>query len=232
MLEIWFENWTETTAMALLQLWNGFLTFIPGLLAAIIIFLIGWIFAVIIGKLVAEILTRIKLNQFFERAGWKTALEKAEMKVNPADFIGAIVKWILVITFLYAAVGVLGKPFIAFKELLGGILGYMPNVVVAAFIFVVAVIIADIVEKVIRAAVEGIKVGYGHVVGAIVKWAIWLFAILAILQQLKFDLADWLFELIKIAFVGVVAMLAIAFGLGGKDVAAEIAQDIKKKLRG
>jgi len=232
MLEIWFENWTETTAMALLQLWNGFLTFIPGLLAAIIIFLIGWIFAVVIGKLVAEILTRIKLNQFFERAGWKTALEKAEMKVNPADFIGAIVKWILVITFLYAAVGVLGKPFIAFKELLGGILGYMPNVVVAAFIFVVAVIIADIVEKVIRAAVEGIKVGYGHVVGAIVKWAIWLFAILAILQQLKFDLADWLFELIKIAFVGVVAMLAIAFGLGGKDVAAEIAQDIKKKLRG
>jgi hypothetical protein len=232
MFENWAENLADTTTLALLELWHGFLNFIPGLVAAIIIFLIGWIIAVFIGKLVAEILTRVKLNQFFERAGWKTALEKAEMKINPSDFIGAIVKWILVITFLYAAVGLLGEPFEAFKVLLGGILSYLPNVVVAALIFVIAVIIADIVEKVVRAAVEGIKVGYGHLVGAIIKWAIWIFAILAIFQQLRFDWADWVFELIKIVFVGIVAMLAIAFGLGGKDVAAEIAQDIKKKLKG
>ena len=226
------ENWTETTAMALLKLWDGFLSFIPGLIAAIVIFLIGWIFAVIVGKLVAEVLTRIKLNQFFERAGWKTALEKAEMKITPSDFIGAIVKWVLMIAFLYAAVGVLGAPFAAFKDLLGSILGYLPNVVVAALIFVVAVIIADILEKVVRAAVEGIRVGYGHLVGVIIKWAVWIFAILAILQQLRFEAAGWVFELIKIVFVGIVAMLAIAFGLGGKDVAAEIAQDLKKKLKG
>jgi len=228
----WVDSLAAPTADALLELWYGFLSFIPALIAAIIIFLIGWVFAVIIGKLVAEILTRIKLNQFFERAGWKTALEKAEMKIDPSDFIGAIVKWVLVITFLYAAVGVLGTPFVAFKELLGDILRYLPNVIVAALIFVIAVIIADIVEKVVRAAVEGIKVGYGHLVGVIIKWAVWVFAILAIFQQLKFDWADWVFELIKIVFVGIVAMLAIAFGLGGKDVAAEIAQDIKKKLKG
>lgn len=228
----WVENWGETTTEALLKLWYGFLSFIPGLVAAIIIFLIGWIIAVFIGKLVAEILTRIKLNQFFERAGWKTALEKAEMKISPSDFVGAIVKWILVITFLYAAIGVLGEPFGAFKDLLGGILGYLPNVVVAALIFVVAVIIADIVEKVVRAAVEGTKIGYGHLVGVIIKWAIWIFAILAILQQLGFAAAGDIFDLIKIVFVGIVVMAAIAFGLGGKEVAAEILQDFKKKLKG
>jgi hypothetical protein len=228
----WVENWSETTTEALLKLWYGFLSFIPGLVAAIIIFLIGWIIAVFIGKLVAEILNRIKLNQFFERAGWKTALEKAEMKINPSDFVGAIIKWILVITFLYAAIGVLGEPFGAFKDLLGGILGYLPNVVVAALIFVVAVIIADIVEKVVRAAVEGTKIGYGHLVGVIIKWAIWIFAILAILQQLGFAAAGDIFDLIKIVFVGIVVMAAIAFGLGGKEVAAEILQDFKKKLKG
>jgi hypothetical protein len=230
-----FENWldalAETTTMALLELWRGFLSFIPDLIAAIIIFLIGWVLAVFIGKLIAEILTRIKLNQFFERAGWKTALEKAEMKINPSDFIGAIVKWILVITFLYAAVGVLGVPFAAFQDLLGRILAYLPNVVVAALIFVVAVIIADIVEKIVRAAVEGIKVGYGHLVGVIVKWAIWIFAILAILYQL--GIARPFMETL---FQGIVAMLVISlgisFGLGGKDVAAEMLQDLKKKLRG
>lgn len=224
------QTWAEATTLALLKLWDGFLAFIPSLIGAILVFLIGWFVALGIGKLVAEILTRIKLNQFFERAGWKTALEKAELKVNPSDFIGAIVKWILVIVFLLVAVEILG--LVEFAGFLKSILAYLPNVVIAVLILVVTVIVVDIVEKIIRAAVEGIRVGYGHLASVIVKWAIWIFAILAILQQLKFEAADWVFELIKIVFVGIVAMGTIAFGLGGKEVAAEILQDLRKKLKG
>ena len=224
------QTWAEATTLALLKLWDGFLAFIPNLIGAILVFLIGWFVALGIGKLVAEILTRIKLNQFFERAGWKTALEKAELKVNPSEFIGAIVKWILVIVFLLVAVEILG--LVEFAGFLKSILAYLPNVVIAVLILVVTVIVVDIVEKIIRAAVEGIRVGYGHLASVIVKWAIWIFAILAILQQLKFEAADWVFELIKIVFVGIVAMGTIAFGLGGKEVAAEILQDLRKKLKG
>lgn len=226
------QTWTEATIFSLLKLWDGFLAFIPGLIVAIIIFIIGWFVALVIGRLVTEILIRIKVNQFFERAGWKAALEKAELKVNPSEFIGAIIKWILVIASLYVAIGILGEPFKAFKDVVGGVLAYLPNVFVAALIFIVAIIIADIVEKIVRAFIEGIKVGYGHLAGVIVKWAIWVFSILAILQQLRFEAADWLFELIKIVFIGIVAMGAIAFGLGGKEVAAEILQDLKKRLKG
>jgi len=224
------QSWAEATTFALLKLWDGFLGFIPSLIGAIIVFIIGWFVALIFGKLVAEILTRIKLNQFFERAGWKTALEKAELKVNPAEFVGAIVKWILVIVFLLVAVEILG--LVEFVGFLKSILAYLPNVIVAVLILVVTVIVVDIVEKIVRAVVEGIKVGYGHLVSTIIKWSIWIFAILAILQQLRFEAASWIFELIKIAFVGIVAMAAIAFGLGGKEVAAEILQDLRKKLRG
>ena len=224
------QTWAEATTLALLKLWDGFLAFIPSLIGAILVFLIGWFVALGIGKLVAEILTRIKLNQFFERTSWKTALEKAELKVNPSEFIGAIVKWILVIVFLLVAVEILG--LVEFAGFLKSILAYLPNVVIAVLILVVTVIVVDIVEKIIRAAVEGIRVGYGHLASVIVKWAIWIFAILAILQQLKFEAADWVFELIKIVFVGIVAMGAIAFGLGGKEVAAEILQDLRKKLKG
>ena len=224
------QTWAEATTLALLKLWDGFLAFIPSLIGAILVFLIGWFVALGIGKLVAEILTRIKLNQFFERAGWKTALEKAELKVNPSEFIGAIVKWILAIVFLLVAVEILG--LVEFAGFLKSILAYLPNVVIAVLILVVTVIVVDIVEKIIRAAVEGIRVGYGHLASVIVKWAIWIFAILAILQQLKFEAADWVFELIKIVFVGIVAMGTIAFGLGGKEVAAEILQDLRKKLKG
>jgi len=223
------QSWAQITTYALQNLWQGFLTFIPTLIGAIIIFTIGWFISVGIGKLVAEVLIRIKFNKLFEKTGWKHALEKAELKVNAAEFIGAIAKWILVIVFLLAAVEILG--FVQFAAFLKSILAYLPNVIVAALILVVTVVLVDIVEKVVRAAVEGVKVGYGHLVSVMIKWSIWIFAVLAILHQL--GIARPFMETLFTGFVAMLVIsLGIAFGLGGKDVAAEILQDLKKKLQG
>lgn len=223
------QTWADITNYALQNLWQGFLTFVPTLIGAIIVFIIGWFISVGIGKLIAEILTRIKFNQFFEKVGWKQALERAELKVNASEFLGAIVKWILAIVFMLAAVEILG--FVEFAAFLKSILAYLPNVIVAVLIFVVTVILVDIVEKVVRATVEGVRVGYGHLVSAIIKWSIWIFAILAILHQL--GIAKPFMETL---FTGFVAMLVIAlgisFGLGGKEVAADILQNLKNKLKG
>ena len=221
-------DWYYVTIQALQNLWQGFLSFIPVLLGAIIVFVIGWFVSVGVGKLITEILKRVKFNQIFEKGGWKSALEKAEIKVDPSGFIGAIIKWILVIVFLLAAVEILG--LIQFAGFLKSVLVYLPNVIVASLIFVVTVILVDIVEKIVRAAVESIKVGYGAMVSAVIKWSIWVFALLAILHQL--GIAKPFMETL---FTGLVAMLVIslgiAFGLGGKEVAAEILQDVKRKLK-
>jgi len=222
------QSWAETTTIALQNLWQGFLSFIPTLVGALVVFIIGWFISVGIGKLISEILTKIKFNQLFERAGWKQALEKAELKVNAAEFVGAIVKWVLVIVFLLAAVEILG--FIQFAVFLKSVLAYLPNVIVAALIFVVTVILVDILEKIVRAGVEGVKVGYGQLVSVIVKWSIWIFAILAILHQL--GIARSFMETLFTGFVAMLVIaLGIAFGLGGKEVAAEMLRDLRNKLR-
>jgi hypothetical protein len=226
------QTWAEATTIALQNLWQGFLTFIPKLIGAIIVFTLGWIIAVAAGKLVVEVLNRLKFNKIFEKSGWTKALERAELKVNASEFIGGVVKWIFIIVFLLAAVDILGLE--QFAVLLTKVLNYLPNVVVAALIFVVAVIIADIVEKIVRAALEGAQFAYANIGGLIIKWAIWIFAILAILRQLLV-----VPELVEIFFgalvYGVVALLVISlgisFGLGGKDVAAEILRDLRNKLR-
>ena len=222
-------TWAGITVGALQSLWQGFLNFIPSLFGAIIIFVIGWFISIGVGKLVAGILKKLKFNQIFERGGWKGAFEKAKIDVDASGFVGAIVKWVLVIVFLLAAVEILG--FNQFAYFLTSVIAYLPNVIVAALIFVVTVIVVDIVEKIVRATVEGIKVGYGRMVSVIVKWSIWIFAILAILTQLRVEVADWIVSLITIAFAGIVVMAAIAFGLGGKDLAAELLRDLKKKLK-
>ena len=214
------------------NLFAGVVSFVPLLILAILVLVIGWVISVGVGRLVADILKRIKFNQVFERGDWKEALERADLKVDPAGFIGGIFKWVLVIVFLLAAVEILG--FEQFAGFLVGVLGYLPNVIVAALIFVVAIIIADIVEKVVRAGVESTKVGHGQLIGSVVKWFIWIFAIFSALLQL--DIAVLPVQVLIQTFVqgigyGIALAVAIAFGLGGKDQAAEILRDLRSKLQ-
>jgi len=222
-------DWYAVTLDGLQDLWQGFIGFLPALVGALVIFVIGWFISVGVSRLVVDILKRIKFNQVFERGNWKQALEKADMKVDPAGFIGAIFKWVLVIVFLLAAVEILGLDQLA--VFITNVLAYLPNVLVASLIFVVAVIIADIAEKVMRAAVESAQVGQAHMVGVIVRWSIWIFAIIAILTQLGVTPILW-----QTLFTGLVALIVLAgglaFGLGGKEVAAQWLQDMNNKLKG
>jgi len=154
-------------------------------------------------------------------------LEKAEFKVDASEFVGVLIKWVLVIVFLSAAVEILGlTQFVGF---LNSVLTYLPNVVVAALILVVTVIISDLAEKVIRASVEGMRVGYGKLAGSIAKWAIWVFSIFVILEQLQIGRG-----MVTILMQGIVYLIVIAaglaFGLGGKDIATDVLKALKKRI--
>jgi len=221
------QNWYLITYESLLGLWQGFLKFIPSLLAAIIVFVIGWLIAEAISKIVSRILKVLKLDQIFERANWREALETAEIKVNISEFIGGICKWVFVIVFLSVSVEILGLT--QFASVLNRLISWLPNLVIAVAIFVVAVIVADILNRIIRASVKKIGVKYGGFLGALIRWAIYIFSGLAILLQL--GIAPAVIQSIIVGFVGMIALaLGLAFGLGGKDAAARLIEDLKKKI--
>ncbi len=221
-------NWLQLTGKALEDLLIGAINFLPAIIGALVVLIIGWVIAVVLAKATAEILRRLKFNKIFENSTWEKAFEKAEITVDPSSFIGAIVKWILVIVFLLVAVEILG--LVQFAAFLQDVLEYLPNVLAAAAIFVATVIIADISEKIIRASVESAKIGYGHMAGLIVRCSIWTFAILAILIQLQ--VAPSLIEILLQGIVGLIVIAGgLAFGLGGKDIAAEILRDLKEKIK-
>lgn len=222
------QDWLNVTTDKLLGLWAGFLSFIPKLIGAIVVFVIGWFVAVWVGKLIAEVLKRAKFDKIFEKTKWDEALEKADFKMSMSGFIGGLVKWILIIVFLVAAVEILGLS--QFAILLGGLVNYLPRVVVAVAIFVVAVIIADFAEKLIKAVVSKMNVRYVNLVGTIVRWAIWILAGFTILSQL--GVAENIISTLMQGFVGLVVIsAALAFGLGGKDVAREILEDLRSKIK-
>ena len=222
------ENWSGITLLALQDFWQGFLNFMPRLVGAIIILLIGWFIADWIGKLVTEILRRLKFDRIFERTQWQDALEKADFKVSISHFFGEIVQWILVIVFLLAAVEILGS--YQFVVVLNKVVNWLPNLIVAVAIFVAAVIIADFAKKIIQAVVEKAKVAHSELISSVVQWSIWVFALFAILIQLGIAR-----ELIQILFTGLIALIVIssgiAFGLGGKDLARDVLDGLRNNLR-
>ena len=223
-----YSDWSLTIIQPFLQ---DMVSFVGRLILAMVVFVIGYLISIGIGKIITEILKSVKFNRLFEKEGWHHALQRANIEVHPSEFIGAIFKWVFVILSLLIAVDILHLP--QFGMILTQVLNYLPNVIVASLIFVVAVIISDIIEKIIRVSVERMKVGYGYVASSIIKWAIWIFTIFLILEQLlpHSDLIKTLYMAMVWGIVGAVSLgAAIAIGLGGKDTAAEVIKDMKHKI--
>jgi hypothetical protein len=221
------QNWSTITLNALMTTWEGFVLFLPKLVGSLIVFVIGWFLSVGFAKLISEILKRLQFDKIFERAGWKEALRKADVKVSPSEFLGAICKWTLVIVFLLASVEILG--FVQFANFISDVIAWLPNLLVAIIIFIVAIIVADIVEKLIRASVKKMDIGYAGFLGSVVRFSIYTFAILAMLLQL--GITPTIIDTLIKGFVGTVSIsLGLAFGLGGKEAAAELIESLKKKL--
>jgi len=138
------------------------------------------------------------------------------------------VKWFFVIVFLMLSTGILGLT--QFSQFLEKVIGYFPNIFISCLIFLVAAFLADFSQKIVVGTLEEEKITYSRFLGRLFRWAIWLFAILAILYQLQITPS-----LILAIFIGMVATtsiaLGIAFGLGGKDLAAKILKELEEKFK-
>lgn len=198
------------------------------ILVAILVILVGWLVSGGIGQLVTAILNKIRLNQILKRMGWEEALLKAEITLNASKFFGEIVKWIFVIIFLMVASEIVG--LVGFSAFLGRVLEYLPNVVIASLIFIVAVFLTDFSYRIVVASAEKAKITYSKLLGAGIRWTIWIFTILAILLQL--GVTPDIIKAIVYGMVGMITLaLGLAFGLGGKDLAADILKEFKEKLK-
>lgn len=221
------QTWGDVVVASLQQVWLQVANFVPLLIGALIIFIIGWIIAQALGKVVEQVIKVLKVDHILAKLDMEHTLARAGMKLNSGAFFGGLVKWFLVVVFLLASVNILGLTQVS--DFLRDVLLYIPNVVVAALILIIGAILADAVEKMVRGSVG--MAGYrGAMAGVVSRWSISIFAIVAALLQLGIAA-----PLVQTVITGLVAALAIAFGLafglGGKDAAAMFIEKIRGELR-
>ena len=196
---------------------------LPRIVAGIIILVVGVMIAGLIKWVVLALLKAIQLERILKQYN----VPEGRRGLTWSNIVGELVRWFVIILFLIPTVDVWGIPRVT--EVLNRILLYIPNVLVAAIVVFLGLVIANLVHDVVQAAVRGVSAPTADTAAAVAKWAIVVFVALVALNQLGIAA-----DLIRILFTGVVAMLAlaggIAFGLGGKEAAADLISEVKRKL--
>jgi hypothetical protein len=162
-----------------------------------------------------------------ERLGLREPLERAGYRLDAGVFLGALVRWLVIGTFLIFVSDVLQLRDISL--FLTDVVMFLPNIIIAAVIMLVAVIAADFLDRLIRASVKVGGLSSGKFLATLAKWSILVFAFLTALVQLQ--VAPVLIQTFITGFVAMVAIAGgIAFGLGGKDHAAQLIGKLKQQI--
>ena len=226
---MYLTTWADVLQQSFANLTVGLVAFIPNLVVAIVIFIIGWLVGVGLGRVVAQIVDALRVDQALRSAGVDRIVERSGFRLNSGAFLGALVKWFFIVVFLVAALNVLGLTVVS-AFLADVVLGYLPNVIAAVLILLVAAVVADVVQKVVAGSAKAANLGSANFLGAVAKWAIWIFALLAALAQLQVAAV-----FVQTLFTGVVVALALAlglsFGLGGQSAASRYIEHVRDQIQ-
>lgn len=223
------QSWTDIVVNSLWELWAGVMGFLPSLIGAIIVFIIGLIVAAGLGRLVEKIFDALRLDSLLEKLGLAPYFERAGIQLKGARFLGRLIYWFLVIAFLLAAADILG--LFTLSAFLREVLLYIPNVVVAALIMLAAVVVGNFLRRLVQGSVMSAKLHASQFLGALSWWALVLFGFFAALIQL--GIAP---SVVNAIVTGVIAMLALAgglaFGLGGREFASRLITKLEEHTGG
>ncbi len=223
-----FTDWFNITRDSWTSIWDRFVNFLPNLIGAFIILVVGWIVGMLVALVIDRLFRIIGLQTLFEKAKVEDVLKKANAEKDSTALLASVAKWIIYLVAFIAAANTLKLPDVA--SFLDTILAYVPSAVAAGAILLIGLVLANFLSNVIKGSVLAANLGSADMVAGIVRYSIVIFAFMAALAQL--GIAG---SLINILFIGLVAFLAIAgglaFGLGGKDVASEWLENLKKQLK-
>ncbi|MDW8280044.1 MAG: hypothetical protein RMK17_02705 [bacterium] len=219
------QNLADILALSFQNVWTNVISFLPTLITALILFLIGLFIASVLGSTVEKIFDALKLDVFLSKLGFSHYFERAGLKLRGAYFLGQLVNWFFIIVFLLAVSDMLG--LYAFSNFLNDVLNYIPNIIIAVLVMLAAIVLANFLRRVVSVSVASTKLHGSKFLGTLTWWAVVVFGFLAALVQLNVAA-----NIINALITGFIATLALAgglaFGLGGKSYAEYLINKLRE----
>jgi hypothetical protein len=209
----------EATWYSFTQALNTFMGFLPSLLGALIVLIAGWFIAGFLARLIARGLNAIGLERAVDRSGIGRFIEQSGSRWTMSEIIAALIKWSIFLIFIQAAASLFGMAQIT--GIINSVILFIPKLIVALAIIVIGSLIARFVAGLVRGSLAEMGVGSPELFAKLAQYAIIGFAIVAAFNEI--GVAETVVNTLLIGLIGSLALaVGLAFGLGGREVAAQI----------
>jgi small-conductance mechanosensitive channel len=208
--------------------WTQLAGFVPQLLAAMVLLLLGWLIAKVVRTGMVKLLRALQFDRLSERSGIEAFLKQGQLTVSLSGLLAGLVYWLIILIVIVTVSNSLGLHLVA--ELFNRVVLYIPNVIVAILILVLGAILARFINRLIFAYLNNIGLEGALTISTLSEYAVLVFVFFVALEQLEIGR-----QLITAAFIigfGAVGLaLALAFGLGGREWAAGVLERMSNKKK-
>lgn len=222
MISSWGYNFIASSQ----SIWDGFIEFVPLLVGAAVLLIVGCLVAHLVGKAVEQVVGLLKLDRLIEKLSADKYFSRAGIKLNVGGFVGAVVKWFIVVVVLIQSLDILKLTEVT--SFLRNVLAYLPSVFVAVIILFAGLFIGEFVDRVVVGASKAAQLGRSRLLGTASRWAIWVFAGLVALYHLGIG-AVFSESILNGFVIGIAIAFGLAFGLGGQQHASDLITRIRRE---
>jgi len=216
-------EWKNTVVEAMTALWTKVAGFVPNLIGTLIIVIAGYFVSKLLGRLTTTVLQKVKFETASERVGLNETLTRVGIAATASEIVGKLVFWLFMLTFLISASETLGLENVS--KTIDTFVEYMPQVIAAALITVLGLMLAHFVRQVVETAVDGMGFAYAKPVARLAHIILLIVVGILAIDQLGIETA-LLNNVIEIVLLAVGAALALALGLGTRGVANAIVSGV------
>lgn len=208
----------ELFLSSLQTFWGQIALFLPKMLAAVVLLLVGWLAARLLRAGVQRGLEALGFGRIAEKSGLEALMRQGGMELTLAQIIGSITYWLVLLVVAISAANSLGLDAVA--ALINRVVLFLPNIVVALLVLVFGTLFARFLNRLVFTWLSSLKAPMALALSTATEYGVQLFALFMALEQLAIG-TQLLTVAFAIAFGGLVLALALAFGLGGREWAAE-----------
>ncbi|KMM81398.1 mechanosensitive ion channel family protein [Pseudomonas deceptionensis] len=211
--------WTQSLVAAMTALWTKIANFIPNLFGALVVVLLGFVVAKLLDALLSKLLAKLGLDRLMGGTGLTKILARVGIQVPISTLIGKIVYWFVLLVFLVSAAQSLGLDRVS--SALDLLTVYLPKVFGALLVLLAGVLLAQVLNGLVRGAAESVGFDYAGGLGRVTQGLVIIISISVAISQLEVK-TDLLNHVIVIVLITVGLAIALAMGLGSREIAGQI----------
>lgn len=220
-----WENAYQSLSIIFLQTLAEFSVYLPKIAAALAVFILGSAVAKTVRHLVVKSLDAIKLSKALGNTPIEHFLENTEVSRRIEQICGSIVYWLIMLVIIQTSIAILGLT--SLSSILERILSFIPNIISAVIILFFAVLLAGLVESLVKGSIKSIDPKTGRALGKISSYLVMTVGLLIGVSEL--GIASEFILILFVGFVGAVSLgLGLSLGLGGKDLVKKLLESYYK----